>query len=68
MLLKLKKPLYGLNDPSHKFWFRVKGVFADIRLQILEGYEAFYLKHGNDAELKGIVSMHVDNFNFADKT
>ena len=27
---KLKKPLYGLNDASRKFWLKVKNLFGDI--------------------------------------
>ena len=34
---KLKKPLYGLNDASRKFWLRVKELFAALGLQRLEG-------------------------------
>ena len=41
---KLKKPLYGLNDASQKFWLRVKELFAALRLQRLEGDEAVYYK------------------------
>ena len=37
---KLKKPLYGLNDASRKFWLRVKELFAALGLQRLEGGEA----------------------------
>ena len=29
---KLKKPLYGLNDASRKFWLRVKELFAVLGL------------------------------------
>ena len=27
-LWKLKKPLYGLNDASRKFWLKVREIFA----------------------------------------
>ena len=37
---RLRKPLYGLNDASRKFWLRVKEVFTDIGLKRLEGDEA----------------------------
>ena len=30
---KLKKPLYGLNDASRKFWLRVKKVFEEIGMK-----------------------------------
>ena len=44
VLWKLKKPLYGLNDASRKFWLRVKRAFADFGLRRIEGDEALYLK------------------------
>ena len=45
MLWKLKKPLYGLNDASRKFWLRVKEVFGKFGLKKLIGDEALYYKH-----------------------
>ena len=39
---KLKKPLYGLNDASRKFWLKVREVFDECGLKILNGDEAFY--------------------------
>ena len=39
---KLKKPLYGLDDASQKFWLRVKEVLKKIGLKVMEGDEAFY--------------------------
>ena len=47
----LKKPLYGLNDASRKFWLKVKQVFEDIGLKRLEGDEAFYFKHDEKVNL-----------------
>ena len=41
---KLKKPLYGLNDASRKFWLRVTELFAALGLQRLEGDEAVYYR------------------------
>ena len=41
LLWKLKKPLYGLNDPLRKFWLRVKKAFADFGLRIIEGSFVF---------------------------
>ena len=65
MIWLLKKPLYGLNDASRKFWLKVKSVFSDIGLKILEGDEAVYYKHDKNANLEGMVSTHVDDFNMA---
>ena len=61
----LKKPLYGLNDVSRKFWLRVKSVFKEIGLKRLEGDKAFYYKHDEKGNLEGIISTHVDDFNMA---
>ena len=41
IVLKLKKPLYGLDDASRKFWLRVKEVLKTIGLKVMEGDESF---------------------------
>ena len=40
-LWKLKKPLYGLNNASCKFWLKVREVFNKCKLRILDGDEVF---------------------------
>ena len=65
LIWKLKKPLYGLNDPSRKFWLKVKAVFADFGLKKLDGDEALYYKHNENGDLEGMISTHVDDFNLA---
>merc|ERR1712148_99189 len=42
LLWKLKKPLYGLNDASRKFWLKVKEVFEKFGLRKLVRDEALY--------------------------
>ena len=64
---KLKKPLYGLNDASRKFWLKVKNVFKDIGLKRLEGDEVVYYMLNEDGNLDGMVSTHVDDFDLAGK-
>ena len=59
---KLKKPLYGLNDASRKFWLEVKNLFAEIGLKRLEGDEAVYYMLNKKGDLQGMVSTCVDNF------
>ena len=59
---KLKKPLYGLNDASCKFWLKVREVFDECKLRILDGDEAFYFRHDENGNLEGMVSSHVDDF------
>ena len=65
ILWKLRKPLYGLNDASRKFWLKVKEVFRDFGLKKLVGDEALYYKHNKDGNLEGMISTHVDDFSLA---
>ena len=60
VIWKLKKPLYGLDDASRKFWFPVKEVLREIGLKVIEGDEAFYSVY-QDGELLGAVITHVDD-------
>ena len=48
MLWRLKKPLYGLNDASIRFWLKVKDVFGKFGLKKLTGDEALYYKHNRN--------------------
>ena len=61
---KLRKPLYGLHDTSRKFWLKVKEVFLDLNLKVMDRDEAFYYLYENN-ELKGAVQTHVENFSLA---
>ena len=64
VLWKLKKPLYGLDDASRKFWLRIKDIFKHEGLRNASGDEAFYYQHdGNN--LVGMVITHVDDFSIA---
>ena len=46
-----KKPLYGLDDTSRKFWLKVKEIFSELGLKVMDGDMAFYYLH-EDGELK----------------
>ena len=59
---KFKKLLYGLNDVSRKFWLKVREVFDECRLRILDGDEVFYFRHDKNGNLDEMVSGHVDDF------
>ena len=64
IILKLKKPLFGLDNVSWKFWLRVKEVFfSELNLRTLYG-EVFYFLN-IDGQLQGAVITHVDDFNLA---
>merc|ERR1711984_14279 len=65
ILWKLKKPLYGLNDASRKFWLKIKDVFKNFGLRKVDGDEALYYKQDNNGELIGLLSTHVDDFSLA---
>ena len=60
----LWKPVYGLDDTLRKFWLRVKEVFMEMDLKIMEGDKAFYFLH-EEGKLKGAILTHVDDFNIA---
>ena len=55
----LKKPLYGLNDVSRKFWLKVREVFNEYGLKILKGDEAFYYRYDVESYLDGMISSHI---------
>ena len=64
VIWKLKKPLYGLDDASRKFWLRMRELFGKIGLKTVKGDEAFYYRHKDD-QLEGMILSHVDDFNMA---
>ena len=57
----MKKPLYGLNDASRKFWLRVK----ELGLRKLDGDEAVYYKLNEEGNLEEIVSTPLDDLDMA---
>ena len=61
ILWRLKKPLYGLDDASRKFWLRVRNMFLEMKFKIIEGDEAFYYLREND-QLRCMILTHVDDF------
>ena len=65
VIWRLKKPPYGLNDASRKFWLRVKNIFKEMGLRKLSGDEAVYYKLDEEGNLEGMVSTHVDDFDLA---
>ena len=64
VIWRLKKPLYGFDDTSRKFWLRVREVLKQIGLRVMEGDEAFYYLNRN-GDLIGAVITHVDDFTLA---
>ena len=65
IIWRLKKPFYGLDDASWKFWLQVKEVLEEIRLKVMEGDEAFYYLH-QDGELIGAVITDVYDSTFSE--
>jgi hypothetical protein len=54
MVWKLRKPLYGLDEASRKFWLRVKEISGKEGLTNVNGDEAFYFCYEKE-DLKGMV-------------
>ena len=42
VILRLKKPLYGLDNTSQKVWLHVKEVLMQMGLKVMDCDEAFY--------------------------
>ena len=61
---KLLKPLYGLDDASHKFYLKVKETLQELGLKTLPGDDAFYYENRN-GKLMGLNLSHVDDFTIA---
>ena len=59
---KLKKTILWTNDASCQFWLKVREVFDECKLRILDGDEGFYFRHDENCSLEGMVSIHVDDF------
>ena len=64
VIWRLQKPLYSLDDVLRKFWLRVKEVFTEMYLKIIDGDKAFYFLH-EEGNLRGAVLTHVNDFNLA---
>ena len=62
MIWQLKKPLYGFNDASRKFWLKVKEVFEETDMLRLQGDDVLYFRHNKEGDLEGMISSHVDDF------
>ena len=61
---KLRKPLYGLDDASRKFWLRIQQIFKEEGLKNVNGDEAYYYQRSN-GNLIGMILTHVDDFSIA---
>ena len=62
-LMKLRTPLYGLNDASLQWYLRVKEVLTkdlDCIQSIID--PALYMKYDEHGNLCGLVGTHVDDF------
>ena len=50
--MEIEEAVYGLNDASRKFWLKVREVFDECRLRILDGDEAFHFRHDEKGNLE----------------
>ena len=57
---QLKKCIYGLGDPSRKWYNRVKTYFLSIGLVMSKADPALFYYHDNN--ITGIIAIHVDDF------
>ena len=67
VIWKLRKPLYGLDDASRKFWMKIKPLFHEEGMKTLSGDEAFYYQH-DGKNLNGMILTQVDDFFMAGKS
>ena len=61
----MKKPLYGLDDASRKFWLKFKETLIALELMVMPGDKAFYCLH-KDEKLKRAVLTHDDDLILAE--
>ena len=59
-LWELKKPFYGLDDASRKFWLKLKQTLKSMGLKVIIADDAIYYLH-EEGELKGVVLTHVED-------
>ena len=43
--MEVKKPLYGLDDASRKFWLKLRDTLIALGLKVMPGDEALYYTH-----------------------
>ena len=43
--MEVKKPLYGLDDASWKFWLKLRDTLIALGLKVMPGDEALYYAH-----------------------
>ena len=61
---KLKRCIYGLNDAPHSWYKTVNHELTNLK-EIASAYDnALFLLHDAIANLKGILVIHTDNFQF----
>ena len=61
-LWRLKVSLYGLDDASLRFHWKVKQVFLKLSLRQSRYDPALFFAHDKDGKLIGIIGTHVDDF------
>ena len=59
---KLKKPIYGLNDASKRFYNTMVKVLEKAKMKKASFDNAFFYKHDENGLLEGILLSHVDDF------
>jgi hypothetical protein len=57
IIWKIKKPLYGFDDASRKFWLKVREILKEGGMQNVIGDQAYYYCREND-KLVGMIITH----------
>ena len=61
---KLKKCIYGLNDAPRAWFKKVAGALIELKGRVSAYDNALYMWYNEDNKLKGVIAMHVDDFEF----
>ena len=68
IIWKLKKPMYGLEDSSRKWYNTLKSTLCQLGCKMSKLDKAVFCYYDDDAKLLGIIVTHVDDLIYAGTT